>query len=122
MGQKVGHILNRTRSIRYTTADEWKTGMRVFLAGGGSGCRIYRNGVERAYAGFNTPPLFTPFPMLDEAEKRIGMDEFHRVSVAFGLTYDAESIGKIIRPQEIEDMPRDYRAREQPDCDELYPK
>lgn len=122
VSQKVGHILNRTRTFRYPTADEWREGMRVFLAGGGSKCSVYQKGVERAFADFNARPLFTPFPMLDGVGKGIGEHSFHRVSVAFGLTYDAESIGKIIRPQEIENMSRYNQRREQPDRDELYPK
>lgn len=45
-------------------------------------------------------------------------DEFHRLSVAFGLTYDPEIIGKIYRSSEIPNLMLQQRRR--PDSDELY--
>ncbi|MCY4641143.1 MAG: hypothetical protein OXC41_00340 [Gammaproteobacteria bacterium] len=79
--------------------------MRVFITGGGSACDVYRNSVEQSFRNIGTLPLFTTFPVLENAAGRMGQESFHRVSVAFGLSYDAESIGKIIPPQDIEDMP-----------------
>ncbi len=119
----VGKILHRTKSTRYPRAPEWKDGMRVFLAGGGSACKVYAEGVSRAFRNVGTQPLFTTFPMLEEAAKNVGKKAFHRVSVAFGLTYGADSIGRTVRPQEIEDItPTKGRSVERPDRDELYPK
>lgn len=45
------------------------------------------------------------------------------IAVAYGLTYDAESIGRILTQHEAEDLRlTDLPIREMPDRDELYPK
>lgn len=120
--QSVGKILTHTKRRRYPRAQEWKKGMRVFLTGGGATCDVYRYGIALSFRSLGTQPLFTNFPILDSAARQLGEEGFHRVSVAFGLSYDAETIGKTIRPQEIEDIPRSSQKREMPDRDELYPK
>ena len=118
----VSAILRYTKTKRYSRAPEWNEGMRVFLTGGGSTCGVYQNGIEQSFGSINTHPLFTAFPALEDVPRYMGQESFHRVSVAFGLSYDAESIGKIILPKDIVDMPLTTKKRELPDRDELYPK
>ena len=117
-----GKIIHYTKTIRYPRAPQWKKGMRIFLTGGGASCKVYRSGVEGSFNSIGTPPLFTSFPMLDAAAKRVGEQNFHRISVAFGLTYDAESIAKIIQPKDIDDVRVNLPSRQMPDREELYPK
>jgi hypothetical protein len=70
----------------------------------------------------------TSFPLLDEASAggSFNSSEFHRLSVAYGLTFDAQSIGRILAPHEVDDAPAYDPVvdvpRERPDRDELYPK
>ena len=127
VSQCIGKILRNTKGTPsrggpYPTAPEWKKGLRVFLTGGGASCTIYRTGVERAFRSIGTPPFFTEFPVLERVATKLGNEDFHRMSVAFGLTYDAESIGKIIRPRDIDNIPPQKIVRDVPDRDELYPK
>ena len=118
----VGRILDYTKKYREPGAEAWKEGMRIFLTGGGAACAIYKSGIIRAFSTMGTKPLFTTFPMLEAAAKCVGEHDFHRVSVAFGLTYDAESIGTMVQPKDIEDIEPAAHIREFPDRDELYPK
>lgn len=120
--QRVYNSLSKTKSKRYPGAPEWKGGLRVFLAGGGSSCAVYQQGVKHAFEKLGVKQLVTPFPALHDSIARMDKQEFHRLSVAFGLTYDAESVGKIIRPQEIEDIVRVTSVQTRPDRDELYAK
>lgn len=119
-------ILDYTHQRRYGKAPEWREGLPAFLSGGGSDCEIYSRSLALAFARHGVPLKRTTFPLLQEAEGA-GEDSFHRLSVAYGLTFDAESIGRILSPHEIDDAPRfdpvvDRPTRERPDRDELYPK
>ncbi|CAG8866501.1 hypothetical protein [Pseudomonas fluorescens] len=119
----IGEILHYTKAHRYPNAPEWTAGIPVFLAGGGSTCDVYLRALKQAFEKIKAQPLRTQFPMLETtAVSSIGPDDFHRLSVAHGLTYDAVSIGNIIAPHEIEDIERHVTVRERPDRDELYPK
>ena len=121
-------LLGYTHARRYGRAPEWREGLPAFLCGGGANCEVYANSLASAFKGHGVPLLRTPFPLLEEATrlKGVGEQNFHRLSVAYGLTFDAESIGRILAPHEIEDAPRfDPKAdvyRERPDRDDLYPK
>jgi hypothetical protein len=70
----------------------------------------------------------TTFPLFDDAaaDRALSASELHRMSVAYGLTFDAESIDRILSPQQIDDAPAFYPMvdvrRERSDRDELYPK
>lgn len=121
VAQKIASVLQRTRQKRYPGAREWKHGLRVFLAGGGSHCSIYRRSVLKAFESLGVKALLTDFPALDSLDQLKDSD-FHRLSVAYGLTYDADSIGTIVRPQDIEDIKPFSTVRERPDRDELYSK
>jgi len=119
---EVTGALNGTRIRRYPLASEWERGLRVFIAGGGSESAVYRNGIECAFRRIRTPMRATSFPALLNVGRDIDEKHFHRLSVAYGLTFDAELIGKIVPAQEIEDAPLRRKKRRQPDRDELYPK
>jgi len=120
-------ILNYTRERRYWKAPEWREGLPAFLSGGGSECVVYARSLERAFANEGVPLRRTAFPLLQEIN---GAQEgtFHRLSVAYGLTFDADSIGEILSPHEVEDAPRVDPTADTPkqsrrlDRDELYPK
>ncbi len=118
-------ILDYTHEKRYGKAPEWREGLPAFLSGGGSDCEIYSRSLALAFVKHGVPLKRTAFPLLQEIEGTEKGD-FHRLSVAYGLTFDAESIGRILSPHEVDDAPR-YdpvvdKVRERPDRDELYPK
>lgn len=121
----VERILNYTHTKRYGKAPEWRDGLPAFLSGGGSDCDIYRRGLASAFARHGVTLKRATFPIPQEAETAVA-ERFHRLSVAHGLTQDAESIGRILSPHEIEHAPRFDplvdTLRERPDRDELYPK
>ena len=128
MTNAIYNVLNYTRSSRYGRAPEWGKGVPVFLAGGGSECSVYAQSLANAFRRLNVPALRTSFPLLEETMRGTTLTEgeFHRLSVAYGLTFDADDLGKILAPHQIEDAPRlgaggALRAN-RPDRDELYPK
>ena len=60
-----------------------------------------RLGRERKLKSFTLP-----MPNGLEAEY-LGVDDYHRVAVAYGLSYTIDSIGQFISPSEIDDMEPD---------------
>lgn len=130
-GQLGGHIrrlLSYTRTDRYGKAPEWRQGLPVFITGGGAACRLYERALTDVCSSLKVPYRRTHFPLLQQATsgESFSARDFHRLSVAYGLTFDADLIGRILAPNEVDDAPAfdpvvDVR-RERPDRDELYPK
>lgn len=125
---EIKRVLSYTRAQRYGKAPEWREGLPVFLSGGGSDCDTYSRALAVACTSCNVPLRRTSFPLLDEAAAggSFRSSEFHRLSVAYGLTFDAQSIGRILAPHEVDDAPA-YdpvvdAPHDRPDRDELYPK
>jgi hypothetical protein len=107
------------------TAAEWTTGLPVFMAGGGARLDVHVSGVKRGFEAARFPFVLRPFPALRDIEERLKHDEdaSSRMSVAYGLTYDAEDIGDLIRPEEVgPHVILTPPTRPMPDRDELYPK
>lgn len=101
----VGKVLARTKKRRYRGSPHWMEGIPVFICGGGANIPFYRNALGR----LNKP---TEYPMrLIQMERPdilkapgLNAKDFHRLSVAYGLSFDAFDIGRI-RP--IDDTPDD---------------
>jgi hypothetical protein len=124
--QEIKWMLDHTHAKRYGKAPEWRSGLPTFLCGGGSDCELYADCLTEAFKRHQVSMKRTPFPLLEEASRSTGggANDFHRLSVAYGLTFDAESVGRILTPQQIEDAPRvDLtvdKPKERPDRDDLY--
>lgn len=101
----VGDVLAKTKKNRYRGSRHWKDGIPVFICGGGANVPFYRNALRR----LNRP---TEYPMRVIQMERpdilkapgLNAQDFHRLSVAYGLSFDAFDIGRI-RP--IDDTPDD---------------
>lgn len=123
VSKAIGAILQYTKRERYPSAPEWQSGLRVFVAGGGSACEVYQRGVQQSFANMKTPFHKSHIPIPEEAlASKADAAQFHRLSVAYGLTFDADSIGKILRPHEIDNLGSKVTIRAKLDRDELYAK
>jgi len=121
--ETVLRVLRITKRERSPLAQAWFSGLPVFLSGGGSSCGIYEQSVAKACADLPVEKRFMQFPLPGSVERsnlHLSVIEVHRLSVAFGLTYDPEVIGKIYRSDETENLV--MRQRQRPDRDELYAK
>lgn len=93
------------------------------MAGGGSHCDVYRHGLKKVSGTMRVPYHFSQIPLSEDALTcKVDAEQFHRLSVAYGLTFDAESIGKILRPHEIQDVETRTTQKHRFDRDDLYPK
>jgi len=119
--QEVKTVLRRnihlTRKDRNPHSSAWEEGLRTFMSGGGSRCELYSSALHEAFDELKVKLLPMETPFLDRAnELREGS---HRLSVAYGLTFDSEVIGKIVTPDEIPDI-RPTSKHSSIDISELY--
>ena len=121
--ETVVKVLRFTKQRRSPLAQAWKSGLPIFLSGGGFSCPVYKSSVDKACASIPVAFNYSPFPLPEGLSRNIRdlpNDEFHRLSVAFGLTYDPEIIGKIYRSSETPNLTLQQRRRL--NSDELYAK
>jgi hypothetical protein len=117
----VVRVLRFTKQHRSPFAQAWLSGLPIFLGGGGSSCPVYESSVDKACRSIPVAFKHSPFPLPEGLARNaldLPNDEFHRLFVAFGLTYDPEIIGKVYRKSETPDMVLRHRRR--PNSDELY--
>jgi len=128
LAEGIVKLLHHTQTRRHGNASEWTTGLPSFLSGGGASCDVYIRSLASAFTERGVKQRRTQFPLLEEAAKLQGIERttFHRLSVAYGLTFDAASIGCILAPHEISDAPRVdpniHTARRQLDHEDMYTK
>ena len=101
LAQIICNVLRYTRQKRYTTAPEWNEGLPVFISGGGASCNVYVDSVTTGCKQVPVTPSRRTVPLpegLTQADISSGL--FHRLSVAYGLTFDP---GRIYASGETED-------------------
>lgn len=109
-GGLVYGVINETRKNRDPKARAWEIGLRTFVCGGGRAVDAYGSmvsGLDRSLrkftltAGLQVVDLPTP-EKLDAPELAPG--EYHRLGVAYGLSFPAVDLGKIRLPLAIADL------------------
>lgn len=109
-------VLRKTKAERYETSPAWKAGVPFFFCGGGRTIDAYREAIAKSQEGRVLSEIQMPWPDGLQPGK-LQRHDFHRVSVAHGLSYSADNIGQIERKSEVPDLRRspmaraDYRSR-----------
>jgi hypothetical protein len=104
--KKILKVLNLTKKNRYYSSPNWHKGIRTFICGGGSNSSIYNDAIDGVIPTYNLSKINLPLPSNIDA---IGLNkkDFHRVSVAYGLSFDVMNLGYIKRKQDVEDAPKE---------------
>lgn len=114
-------VLRESKHDRYALAEVWESGLRTFLSGGGAMCAVYSDGLRRAFREHGTPLLETSLPKLAGLSFKADPSMFHRLSVAYGLTYDKETIGRVRAREDVDDLGiKELQKRKQPDHEDFY--
>jgi len=109
------NVLRKTKSDRYEPSPAWKAGVPFFFCGGGKTIDAYREAIAKCKEGRILSEIQMPWPDGLQPGK-LKKHDFHRVSVAHGLSDSADNIGKIERKSEVPDLRRspmatkDYRS------------
>jgi hypothetical protein len=98
-------ILGITKSKRYALSRNWGQGIRTFFCGGGASCSVFIDALEKTKEIYKLLKINLPLPerLINED---IDVNNFHRVSVAYGLAFDSFNLGQVISKHKIEDAPR----------------
>lgn len=93
LGKQIRIVLSRTKSGKYSKAPEWHSasGVRTFICGGAYQCNVIKEAFINAQSGtvhnkFNL--LEIPLDKPDNLNELKTVKEFHRVSVAYGLSFN----------------------------------
>ena len=92
----IGNVLGITKERRYIKSPHHQTGIPTFLCGGGSSIPLYQT-VLKENRLLRLTSLEKPDTLVAES---LGPTDFHRLSVACGLSFNALDIGKV-RPSSI---------------------
>lgn len=95
----------------------WQIGLPVFLCGGGSQIDTYQNIIPYAekqlsstsFSGFEIRQLPKPINL---ETRDIPPRDYHRMSVAYGLSFSSFDIGKILPPGSVPDLLNEKRIRD----------
>lgn len=101
--RSIRRIFHDTRSHRYPNSPAWTEGIPFFLTGGGGQIDAYRDVVKRCAKDRTMIELALPIPQ-DVELGRMVPDQFHRVSVAHGLSFLAENLTRTLRRSEVPDI------------------
>lgn len=115
----------RTNARGYPQSSAWRDGLPIFVAGGGSNCELYRRAIADVEArvkkatkkrDWGSDFLFIKLNPTSVNAWRIEAGD--RLTVALGLTEDAENIAHVVPHRDIE--PITYDTPERVDHTDLY--
>ncbi len=111
-----------TKKMRVPKDDAWKKGASLFLCGGGSILNCYKKALRDAENVLNPMGInkfnLNNLPTPDDIEaSELSLNEFHRLGVAYGLSFHKFDIGGIVPPSKIPDL---LPHRPKRDIDKLY--
>ncbi|MFN6960602.1 MAG: hypothetical protein ACK4N6_00020 [Rhodocyclaceae bacterium] len=97
----------------------WREGLPIFVTGGGANYVLYRQSIEsvqerlasniRESLGQATRFRFVELAPTSESVRQI--EDINRLTVALGLTQDAENIARVVPHRDIEPITHDTRER-----------
>jgi hypothetical protein len=114
----------RTNSRGDPRSLAWREGLPIFVTGGGSGCEIYRRAIEvvqielKRRLGSSNRFRFIELDPRGAQVAHLGVEIGGRLTVAMGLTEDAENIARVIPHRDIERITQS--TKELVDHTEIY--
>lgn len=114
-------VINSTRTNTRGDPDSaaWREGLPIFITGGGSKCVVYRRAIEMVQTEMRrrmehlqgSPRNFRFIELNPSSGNARYIEAGDRLSVALGLTEDAENIAHIVPHRDIEPITRVTRQR-----------
>ena len=115
--QVICRVVDNTKTRRNPNADVWKKGLPVFLCGGGSHVKLYQQALAEAHEALSRKYALGSFAVLtlpqpDNMRSGKLRRDYHRLAVAYGLSFPFLDLGKIVPPSECEDVPDNLKPVE----------
>ncbi len=109
-------VLHDTKTVRYETSPRWEQGVPFFLSGGGRNLDAFQDAIRKTTSARKMIEMSLPVPE-NVVLGKVATRDFHRLSVAHGLSSPAENLAKTLRRSEVPDLQRvrgnktDYKER-----------
>lgn len=114
--------LINTKDKRAGTLKEWHNSMPVIICGGGKSSQVHQDALNNSKKIWNSESggmtgnlKFINTTIPENLNVNCKNDQYHRLSVAWGLSIEQEEFAKIELPKDIKDLPKynivDYQAR-----------
>lgn len=120
----IAGVVMHTRKSRYPDSPHWKSGVRLFVCGGGRDLPYYSDRIAAVATQIKAAGVagFSRFevPKPRNLEASVSDTQYHRLAVAWGLSFDAINIGTIDVPSNIGDVT--VRASQRPNFGDDYNK
>ncbi len=116
--QQIIDQLSYTKKRRYPKSRRWDDGVPMFLCGGGAKVKFYSQiitSMEEAGRPYKLTRVQLPKPDRLLAEG-VSDDGYDRLSVAYGLSFDAFDIGEIQKADEVVDVIDGERTKRSSIC------
>ena len=108
--QVMRSVIWQTKVRRDPRAAEWASSLPLFLCGGGAANKLHRRAMEALtpWLRQHTEAEGVPINTLEDPDSLSSNKDTEpgRLVVAWGLSYPEIDIGDLVRPSEIEDIPR----------------
>lgn len=104
--EEVKKVLKYTKEKRYRQSRHWEEGIPTFLCGGGGQSILYQSVIDfvrNKMPSYRVDKKELPTPENLIFPIEINQKAYDRLSVAYGLSYDAFDLGQIKREQDIDD-------------------
>lgn len=111
----LGSTIIDLKKTRYPNSPNWSGSVPVFVSGGGANLGPFREAIDciskwmkdyfKSSQGLKSEAL----PLPDGITADLQDDSYHRLSVAYGLSYPPFDIGEYTVPREIEDIENEFR-------------
>lgn len=98
-------VLHLTKSSRYETSPRWVEGVPFFLSGGGRNVDAFREAIRKTVSERKMVELSLPVPE-NVVLGKVAARDFHRLSVAHGLSSSADNLAKTLRRSGVPDLRR----------------
>jgi len=99
----IDDVLRNTRSRRDPKSPHWKYGVPSFICGGGAHIPLYQECIKAFNRdGYKFRLKIRPMSLPDVVSS--DMEDTSRLTVAYGLSFDKDDLGKIVPEYEISDL------------------
>lgn len=112
-------VVSLTKTKKDPNSEKWVEGLPIFLCGGASQLEFYNSRMRKRveeelhrnfkWAGFRLSSIPKPESLIAEG---LRSRDYHRLSVAYGLSFRYDDIGMIVPPSEVDDVIRSKSIRE----------
>lgn len=96
----------------------WREGLPIFITGGGASCTLFRNAIQKVQFGLKRRMdlarcrfRFIELDSLGARNQSLPVETRCRLTVAIGLTEDAENIARVVPHRDIEPITNPNRER-----------